>query len=573
MRKIVSVLIALIMMMSAAPVFAEEVQEAEQTEPATEQAVEQQPDQPEKVTNPTAEKSSVQNEAEWVEVTLYDSEENKLEDREKVQIESSMTMKEMLDVFNRNRHYEFDWEKCTYLVNEKKEDAIDIDNFRLQAEDSVIIRAESSETSSEAIELNGEAQLAMVAPETLSEAYTSTGTAVTQTATASKWAFGNEWIVIGLSRAESLNEADAEAYCDRVAAYVASKNSDKLDEKLSTFNSKTVISLTSLGFDPTDVNGVNLLKPLADMNYLTKQGLSGPVWALIAFDSHNYEIPTADANQKQTTREGLVNLLVRSQLPGQGWDMSCTTSDVDMTCMVLQALTPYYNDDNPAVKNAVDNALDWLSSIQNSDGSFCTDLSAGVSSESQSQVIVTLTGLGIDPETDSRFVVKGSKKSAMDALMSFYFSRGGFKHVSSNVKADRLATEQGYYALTAYYRFKSGKSSLYDMSDISLEKFRGTAKPGDKGNGDKEIKTAGRPSGKTRSLGYLALDNEETDDSLIEEHFSDGQDNQSASEQQKEYNEYMRSVKLVRTLPWIYIAIGALALMGLVLVLRNRKPE
>ena len=31
---------------------------------------------------------------------------------------------------------------------------------------------------------------------------------------------------------------------------------------------------------------------------------------------------------------------------------------------------------------------------------------------------------------------------------------------------DGMATEQGYYALTAYYRFIEGKTSLYDMSDV-----------------------------------------------------------------------------------------------------------
>ena len=31
---------------------------------------------------------------------------------------------------------------------------------------------------------------------------------------------------------------------------------------------------------------------------------------------------------------------------------------------------------------------------------------------------------------------------------------------------DGMATEQAYYALTAYYRFLSGKTNLYDMTDI-----------------------------------------------------------------------------------------------------------
>ena len=33
---------------------------------------------------------------------------------------------------------------------------------------------------------------------------------------------------------------------------------------------------------------------------------------------------------------------------------------------------------------------------------------------------------------------------------------------------DGMATEQGYYALAAYYRLTAGKTSLYDMSDVTI---------------------------------------------------------------------------------------------------------
>lgn len=39
-----------------------------------------------------------------------------------------------------------------------------------------------------------------------------------------------------------------------------------------------------------------------------------------------------------------------------------------------------------------------------------------------------------------------------------------------------MATEQGYYALAAYQRFRDGKTSLYDMSDLTTE-------AGEKGDG------------------------------------------------------------------------------------------
>ena len=55
----------------------------------------------------------------------------------------------------------------------------------------------------------------------------------------------------------------------------------------------------------------------------------------------------------------------------------------------------------------------------------------------------------------------------MDALLSFAVEDGGFKHVASG-NVDGMATEQGYYALVAYDRFLNDKTSLYNMSDVTI---------------------------------------------------------------------------------------------------------
>ena len=48
-----------------------------------------------------------------------------------------------------------------------------------------------------------------------------------------------------------------------------------------------------------------------------------------------------------------------------------------------------------------------------------------------------------------------------------------------------MATEQGLYGLVAYYRFKSGKTPLFDMNDVEIEK----AIPGDlTGDGSVDMK-------------------------------------------------------------------------------------
>ena len=101
--------------------------------------------------------------------------------------------------------------------------------------------------------------------------------------------------------------------------------------------------------------------------------------------------------------------------------------------------------------------------MQNEDGSFgSTD---GVSSESCAQVIVALTALGINPDTDVRFVKNGN--SVLDALCGFAVDGGGFMHIPGSNR-DGMATEQGYYALVAYDRYLKGETALYDMVDVKL---------------------------------------------------------------------------------------------------------
>ena len=88
-------------------------------------------------------------------------------------------------------------------------------------------------------------------------------------------------------------------------------------------------------------------------------------------------------------------------------------------------------------------------------------------SESCAQVIVALTALGIDPAADARFTKAGG--TAIDALCAFACEGGGFRHSSDQAEPDGMATEQGFYALAAYDRFRQGKTRLFDMTDIEVK--------------------------------------------------------------------------------------------------------
>ena len=306
----------------------------------------------------------------------------------------------------------------------------------------------------------------------LQEIYKTTGDFMATLGTPTVNSTGGEWMVIGLARSGRPVPA---GYYDNVVEYVKAMAdaNERLHRAKVTDNARVILALTSIGKDVTNVGGHNLLKGLDNMAYVQKQGINGPIFTLIALDSHNY--PTMG----DVTREKLIQVILDAQLPSGGWNLSGENADTDMTAMAIQALAPYYKT-NETVKAAVDKALEALSALQRNDGGFGSW--GTVNSESCAQVIVALTALGIDPATDSRFVKNGS--TVLGALAGFYVDGGGFKHTADGER-NGMATEQGYYALAAYFRFLNGQTSLYDMSDVTIQTGGNTpANPDDPGKTD-----------------------------------------------------------------------------------------
>ena len=305
---------------------------------------------------------------------------------------------------------------------------------------------------------------------------------------------GGEWMVLGLARS---GREVPDGYYENIVNYVEENilDGEILHKSKSTDNSRVILALTAAGYDVTDVAGHNLLMGLTDMKYVTKQGINGAIWALIAFDSMDYEIPANKDAADQVTREKLIQFILDAQLSNGGWTLAGEYADSDMTGMAIQALAPYYSTDEN-VKAAVDRALTWLSENQNADGSFSTVSNGNyiATSESTAQVIVALTSMGINPETDSRFIKNGN--SAVDALCTYAVDGGGFKHVADG-ELNGMATEQGYYALVSYFRLMNGQTSLYDMSDVAQN--TDSEKPGETGKAEETNKN--EESGKSEETG------------------------------------------------------------------------
>lgn len=277
-----------------------------------------------------------------------------------------------------------------------------------------------------------------------------------------------EWAVLGLARAKvPLSEAYIAAYYEKVVAYVQ-KNmgadgvlvDPESRNPTVTDNERIILALTAIGKDPANVGGENLLKALQDKDIMkvtdtSKTDINGLVMGLLALNSRNY---TSDTSW-------LVQAVLEQQNEDGSWSASADTKpvgDVDMTAMALQALAPYHKDSgNETVNTAVEKALNWLS------GKYRSGYD---SSESCAQVVIALSALNLDANTDARFTktVEGKTLSVLGNLLQYRVAEnGGFKHQFADKAVNEMATEQALCAMAAYARFTEKANALYDMTDAA----------------------------------------------------------------------------------------------------------
>ena len=269
--------------------------------------------------------------------------------------------------------------------------------------------------------------------------------------------------MLGLARADHvISSSSKDAYLRSVRSYINTNyKNGKLSNDKSTENSRIILALTALGEDPqTFVTDKNLLEGYSDFDWTVQQGVTGPIFALLAIDSQKYTVP-----DNATIRNDLIEEILKAQKNKGGWSADGKTVDVDMTAMAIQALAPYYKKNNTGVVEAVNAALVYLVSQQNEATGAFPNANNELSAESTAQVIVALTSLGKNPATEKRFQAGDKKLSPIDGLMRFYQENGKFSH-KLDADANDMATEQSYYALVSYYRLKNDKTSLYDMTDL-----------------------------------------------------------------------------------------------------------
>jgi hypothetical protein len=265
-----------------------------------------------------------------------------------------------------------------------------------------------------------------------------------------------EWYVIALSRYKE--DYDFSSYISALDYYTDITKITK-----ATDSQRIALAYSAVHYN-TDFIGE------AVGSSIGRLGIMSYIYGLILLDSGDY-------NTQDLTRDEIIDRILSFRLSDGGWAVGSKTSDVDTTAMAIQALAPYY--DVNRVKNAIDEALFFLSGKQLKDGDY---KSFGTrSSESAAQVITALCSLGIDCRTDERFIKNG--KTLLDGLLLYAREDGSFSHTIDGT-SNNIATVQAMYSLIAAWRQVKGLEPFYEFSAGQL--------PDDITNSHPE-----QPSGKT----------------------------------------------------------------------------
>jgi LPXTG-motif cell wall-anchored protein len=248
-----------------------------------------------------------------------------------------------------------------------------------------------------------------------------------------------EWEAVALKQAGKQLPAN---YLENVTKLIKDKNGKF--SKITDYERYT-LGILAAGGNPTNVAGYNLIEAIYNGN-VTKQGLNGVFYGLIALDSANFKVPV----NAKWTREKLVSHLLEKQNNDNGWSWDGSEkSDIDTTAMVLTSLAPYKNETN--VKAAIDEAIQYLSSQYQT--------SKIDNSSTAAQVIIALSSIDVD-SNNPLFTKDGI--SLISYLLSFQNADGGFDWQGGNV-SDVMSTSQGIQGVVAYQLFMNKQGSLYQL--------------------------------------------------------------------------------------------------------------
>lgn len=249
-----------------------------------------------------------------------------------------------------------------------------------------------------------------------------------------------DWYVIALSQD---GYTDLSAYENSLKSYLAGNNIAS-----ATSREKYALALCAAGSSDSYISDI------LDSS-IGEQGMMSWIYGLHVLNNgytcHNF------------TKDSVVDTLLSMQYDDGGWALFGSYGDIDVTAMTVQALAP--NCGRSDVSEAVDRALDFMSSRQEDNGGY---QSFGTPNpESAAQVLTALSALGIDCRYDDRFIKNGN--NVIDGITAYQLSDGSFCHAMGG-ESNETATVQSLYSLIAFKRMTEGRSPLLVLDNNALHR-------------------------------------------------------------------------------------------------------
>lgn len=266
--------------------------------------------------------------------------------------------------------------------------------------------------------------------------------------------YGYEWIIFTMLRAgEDVSQVQMNIYCNSVFQEIKTWKTTKKPTEIA----RVALTLSVMGKEITDIGGVNLAALLYNNSRLG-EGSNELTYALLALDAKQTIIPAG----AKWTRESMLEALLSFQNEDGGFALKKSgNSGIDTTAMALQAMS-VYETKNAKVKQAIEKAVSYLQKEQDAECGFGT-------AEATAQVLIALCSLKRNA-LDSEKGFGDITCNLITNLNQYYIENpSGFLHEQEKTKPDSMATIQVFQAYTAYERYLEGKSTYWDMTDVTVD--------------------------------------------------------------------------------------------------------
>ncbi|MDO4517011.1 MAG: S-layer homology domain-containing protein [Bacillota bacterium] len=228
----------------------------------------------------------------------------------------------------------------------------------------------------------------------------------------------------------------------------------------------SMISLQGLGYDPQQLYPVNSNTALNIVTKLNGATHSESAWnapyTLAAYNQGSYDTDSYE--------QALITKILAKQKSNGSWTE--WGDSIQTTSNMIVGLSFYR--DQETVKAAINKAVTYLSNQQKANGTFDA-YGSGPDTDACANVVMALATVGINPDTDQRFIKNGN--SALDGLLLFALEDNSGFGYQDNITLNPYATEEGFRALIAAAQVMSTGEpyNIYDFSANPVTPARETS--------------------------------------------------------------------------------------------------